>query len=56
MSSRSCRLTALIVAGIACVISLRAQGPEQFTEEQMKEFLLDAKVVASRHTSNGELR
>ena len=50
-------LTAVFLSTL-CLVSARAQAPASpaqpdLTEDQMKDFLLRAKVVASRHTSTG---
>jgi hypothetical protein len=44
-------ITVMVV--ISCAVSLKAQDPEQFTEEQMRDFLLNAKVVKSMQVSQG---
>ncbi len=54
MRSLRFRVSAMVVMlCAACGISLRAQDPEQLSEEQMRNFLLNAKVVKSRQVSKG---
>ncbi len=54
MSYRSSRWIAFLgIITSSLAISLGAQNPEKLTEEEMKSFLLNAKVVSSRHTSKG---
>ena len=49
MSCRRCGWIVWIgVIAITCVISPGAQNPEKLTEEQMRNFLLNGKVVKSR--------
>ena len=53
MSDTRCRLTALLAAVcIACFFSAAAQEP-QLTDEQMRQFLLNADVVKSKTASKG---
>jgi hypothetical protein len=40
----------------ACAIPLNAQDPEKFTDEQMRDFLLHAKVIASKQSGKGVTR
>jgi hypothetical protein len=41
------------LVGLACAARLLAQGPENLSEAQMREFLLNAKVVRYRQVSKG---
>ena len=44
-------LTVLVC--VACAVFARAQVPEQLTEEQMRDFLLKAKVMKSKEVAKG---
>jgi hypothetical protein len=46
-------LIRLVVMGLACAVWLHAQGPENLSEAQMREFLLKGKVVKSVRVSKG---
>jgi hypothetical protein len=57
MSNLRYRSIAFIGAmAFACAVSLNAQNPESFTEEQMRDFLLNAKVVNSKRMNKGITR
>jgi hypothetical protein len=50
------RWRSLILATVACLICARFVGASDeptLTKEQIKQFLLTAKVVSSRHTARG---
>jgi hypothetical protein len=54
MSNLSCRFTALLgMTASLFAVSLNAQNPENLTEEQMRDFLLKAKVVSSKQIGKG---
>lgn len=49
-----CRLIAFsVMACLACAVSALGQDPEQLTEEQMRDFLLTAKVVKFKQVEKG---
>ena len=50
---RYSKLVLALAACIACTCLAAAAEEKTFTKEQMKQFLLNAKVVASKHTSKG---
>ena len=43
----------IILAALVCALSLHAQNRENLTEEEMRNFLLHAKVVGSRQSGKG---
>lgn len=52
-----CRYVALVaVIALTYVISLNAQNVEGLTEEQMKDFLLNAKVINNKQSNKGITR
>ncbi len=54
MFYRRCKLIVLVEAiALVYAISLSAQSLEGLTEEQMRDFLINAKVVRSRQTGKG---
>jgi hypothetical protein len=54
MSYLRCRSIAFVwMIALTCAGSLNAQNPEKLTEEQMRDFLLNAKVVSSRRAGKG---
>jgi len=54
MAYPRCRLTAFVVmVCLACAISGHAQDPEKLTEDQMKDFLLNARVVKAKDAAKG---
>jgi hypothetical protein len=42
-----------VMVFLACAICLTAQEEPKLSEEQMRDFLLKAKVISSKHTSKG---
>ncbi len=52
MATRWNRLAVLVLFGLAIAVHAAAQEAD-LTEEQMKEFLLKADVIKSKHTSKG---
>jgi hypothetical protein len=53
---RFCRWTPLLfisIVALTCVISSKAQSPEKLSEEQKRDFLLNAEIVGSKRIGRG---